>query len=70
MSEVATNGERPATNLRPMPLAEKWIKEHREEYVGRWVALRDDVLIADGANYAEMRSKLPTLRGLLITPVF
>lgn len=34
-----------------------WIKEHRTEYVGEWVALKGDVLISHGSNGLEVYEK-------------
>lgn len=32
----------------------QWLKEHRDEYVGQWVALAGDQLISHGANAREV----------------
>jgi hypothetical protein len=32
----------------------KWLREHRREYIGQWVALDGDRLIAHGANAKEV----------------
>ena len=32
----------------------KWLSEHRREYAGQWVALKDDRLIASGASASEV----------------
>lgn len=50
-----------------MPLAHKWLREHSVEYAGRWVALRDDVLVADARDFDELCEKLPSLEGVLVT---
>jgi len=57
---------------RPMVKAGAWLKEHGEEgeeYVGRWVALRDDELVAVANSFNELRSQLPSLSGVLVTLV-
>lgn len=54
---------------RPMVKAGAWLKEHSEEYAGRWVALRDDELVAVADSFAELRSQLPSLSGVLVTLV-
>lgn len=54
---------------RPMVKAGAWLKEHSEEYVGRWVALRDDELVAVADSFPELRSQLPSLAGVLVTLV-
>ena len=54
---------------RPMVKAGLWPKEHGEEYAGRWVALRDDELVAVADSFTELRSQLPSLSGVLVTLV-
>jgi hypothetical protein len=54
---------------RPMVKAGAWLKEHSAEYVGRWVALRDDELVAVADSFPELRSQLPSLSGVLVTLV-
>lgn len=54
---------------RPMPLAEAWIREHGADYVGHWVALRDDELVAVAKSFTELRRQLPSLRGVLVTVI-
>ena len=51
----------PETTPRPMVKAGAWLKEHGEEYAGRWVALRDDELVAVADSFPELRSQLPSL---------
>ena len=57
------------THPRPMPLAEAWIREHGAAYVGRWVALRDDELVAVGDSFNELERQLPSLKGVLVTVI-
>ena len=54
---------------RPMPLAEAWIREHGADYVGRWVALRDDELVASARSFTELKQQLPSLAGVLVTVI-
>jgi hypothetical protein len=35
----------------------RWLKEHRAEYVGQWVALDGDRLLAHGTNSREVREE-------------
>ena len=47
------------TGVRRVPLIDlsrelQWLKEHRDEYVGQWVALAGDRLISHGANAREV----------------
>ena len=39
----------------------QWLKEHREEYVGQWVALDGDRLLAHGTNAREVYDKARSL---------
>ena len=57
------------THPRPMPLAEAWIREHGEAYVGRWVALRDDELVAVADSFDELCAQLDSLSGVLVTVI-
>lgn len=68
MSRVEDEAARQAFP-RPMVKAGLWLKEHSEEYVGRWVALRDDELVAVADSFPELRSQLPSLSGVLVTLV-
>jgi hypothetical protein len=54
---------------RPMVKAGAWLKAHSKEYAGRWVALRDDELVAVADSFSELRSQLPSLSGVLVTLV-
>ena len=53
-------GERPgATNGETKSLIDaseelRWLKEHRHEYIGQWVALDGDRLVAHGTNAREV----------------
>ena len=68
MSPVKGDAARKAIP-RPMVKAGAWLKEHGEEYAGRWVALRDDELVAVADSFPELRSQLPSLSGVLVTLV-
>lgn len=46
------DAERAAYNTREREQA--WIRAHREEYMGQWVALDGDRLVAHGANAREV----------------
>jgi hypothetical protein len=68
MSQVKDEVVRDAVP-RPMVKAGAWLKEHGEEYAGRWVALRDDELVAVADSFNELRSQFPSLSGVLVTLV-
>jgi hypothetical protein len=53
----------------PMVKAEEWLKDHGEEYVGRWVALRDDELVAVGDSFSQLHAQLESLSDVLVTLV-
>lgn len=49
----------PSKKLQPLPVPNKdremqWLLDHAREYVGQWVALDGDRLIAHGANAKEV----------------
>jgi hypothetical protein len=54
---------------RPMVKAGAWLKEHGEEYAGRWVVLRDDELVAVTDSFNELRAQLDSLSDVLVTLV-
>jgi hypothetical protein len=45
------------------------LKEHGEEYAGRWVALRDDELVAVTDSFKELDARLDSLSDVLVTLV-
>jgi hypothetical protein len=54
---------------RPMVKAGAWLKAHSEEYAGRWVALRDDELVAVADTFDQLHAKIGSLSGVLVTLV-
>jgi hypothetical protein len=62
--EVAGRGP-----MRPMPLAEAWIRDHGEAYAGRWVALRDYELVAAADSFAELKHQIPPSADVLVTVI-
>lgn len=68
LSEQVSNGsetdasksahdEKLQAELEKYHLAKKWINEHRDEYLGQWVALDGDRLIGHGFNARELHLK-------------
>jgi hypothetical protein len=57
MSAPPSPTRSPVRRVEPPDLARemRWLKEHRHEYVGRWVALDGDRLIGSGASAQEVR---------------
>jgi hypothetical protein len=55
--------------MRPMPLAEAWIRDHGEAYAGRWVALRDYELIAAADSFTELKRQIPPSADVLVTVI-
>jgi hypothetical protein len=51
---------------RPVPGALRWVKEHGDAYAGEWVAIGAKGLVAHGETFEEMKSQLPSLRGVMI----
>jgi hypothetical protein len=49
-----------------------WVKNHRVEYRGRWVALRNTKLILDAASLDELVERIgeENIKGLFITAVY
>jgi hypothetical protein len=45
-----------AASLRDLTEDYKWLKAHRAEYVGQWVALKDGQLISHGQNLKEVHA--------------
>lgn len=43
-----------SASLRDLAAERQWLKEHCDEYVGQWVALKGDQLISYGANAKEV----------------
>ncbi len=43
-----------AWSLRDLKQEHQWLKEHRHEYAGQWVALKGDQLISHGPNAKEV----------------
>ncbi|MEA2464532.1 MAG: hypothetical protein QOJ98_2279 [Acidobacteriota bacterium] len=64
--EEAVAGRRP---MRPMPLAEAWIRDHGEAYAGRWVALSDYELIAAADSFTELKRQIPPSVDVLVTVI-
>ena len=50
----------------------EWIKQNRMQYRGRWIALKDGQLLADGKNIDEISEQLGDLRntGILVTAIY
>jgi hypothetical protein len=60
------------TGLPPDPSGRanlEWMRDHAAEYRGRWVALKDGVLLASAPTARELKSQLPTTDGLFLTRV-
>ncbi len=48
----------------------EWIKEHRQQYQGRWVALRNGELLAEGESSDEVRQKVVRSKDTLLTVIY
>jgi hypothetical protein len=49
---------------------QQWIKTHRQEYKGRWVALRDGELLADTNSVDELLQQVSSPENTLLTVIF
>jgi hypothetical protein len=49
---------------------QQWIKTHRQEYKGRWVALRDGELLADTNSVDELLQQISSPENTLLTVIF
>jgi excisionase family DNA binding protein len=61
------------SDLPPVPsvrVNQDWLRAHADEYKGRWVALRDGILLAVASTLGELKAQLGTLDGILVTKVF
>lgn len=47
-------------NLRDFTADRQWLAEHRDEYAGQWVALKDGQLISHGTNAKEVHQSAQT----------
>jgi len=49
-----------------------WIEFHRMQYRGRWIALKDGKLLADGKNIDEIAEQLGEIRnkGIFVTALY
>lgn len=62
------------SDLPPEPEVEKdiyWLKAHRSEYRGQWVAIRNGILVASAMTYQELRQMVGNVKntGILIIKV-
>jgi len=48
----------------------EWLKAHADQYLGRWVALKNGELLAQGATAREVKDQLEDTEEVLITRVF
>ena len=47
-----------------------WLRAHRDEYRGQWVALRAGVLLGTGNSFGELADRIGDIKGVLITMVY
>ncbi|HQU82543.1 MAG TPA: DUF5678 domain-containing protein [Pyrinomonadaceae bacterium] len=48
----------------------EWLKAHRDDYAGKYVALDGDILVAHGETLQEVREQTQGAKNLFITKVF
>ncbi len=59
-SEIASHSNPRAVSLRDFTDDRQWLAEHRDEYVGQWVALKDGQLISHGLNAKDVHQAAQT----------
>ena len=47
-----------------------WLRAHRDEYRGQWVALRAGALLGTGDSFGELADRIADIKGVLITMVY
>lgn len=47
----------------------EWLKKNRDNYIGRWVAIRAGELLADAASVDELVAKVGNLKGIFFTVI-
>lgn len=52
------------------PANRKWLKEHRLQYRGKWVALQKGHLLAEAPSANELLQKLDSIQHVLLTAVY
>jgi hypothetical protein len=52
------------------PANRKWLKEHRLQYQGKWVALQAGHLLAEAPSANELIQKLDSIQHVLLTAVY
>jgi len=56
----------PQRQVKPVPGAMDWLKEHWDEYAGQWVAIGPEGLVAAAATYGELKPCLDPSERVLI----
>lgn len=57
------------SDLPPYPQAElnmKWLKEHRQDYHGQWVAIKDGILVASASAYQDLKATIGSVKNTRI----
>jgi hypothetical protein len=52
------------------PANRKWLKDHRLQYRGKWVALQEGHLLAEAPSANELIQKLDSIQHVLLTAVY
>jgi hypothetical protein len=63
---TATNPRR----ISDFPANRQWLKEHRLQYRGKWVALQEGHLLAEAPSANELLQKLDSIQHVLLTAVY
>lgn len=72
-SALAPASTAPVTTPADLSVTLAWVSANREQYLGKWVALRGDELVAAADTFKELRAKLvdvPNPSSVVIDRVF
>ncbi|MBC6481563.1 MAG: hypothetical protein GDA56_31230 [Hormoscilla sp. GM7CHS1pb] len=64
--------DRDTPRYRDTQMNQDWIEQNRMQYKGRWIALKDGKLLADGPHIDEIGQQLGDLRntGIYVTAIY
>ena len=65
-TEFTPTSQMPQRQVKPIPGAMDWLKEHWDEYAGQWVAIGPNGLVAAAPTYGELKVYLDASERVLI----
>lgn len=66
-SKITTTKPREISDF---PVNRQWLKDHRLQYQGKWVALKEGHLLAEAPSANELIQKLDSIQHVLVTAVY